>query len=156
MTASMPSSVKERSRRRRDEYLRRRGARRRARRRDGPAMKLSRTTTRQPRSSKARTVWLPMYPAPPVTNTFILTFLQFLQTAAEEFLIHFHAGLIEGVDVGEFASYAMDKQSINMTSPNDRASIRAKCSWRWDGRRQSGLLHSSCGPLPGYCSGASR
>ena len=33
--------------------------------------KLSTATTSYPSSSKARQVWDPMYPAPPVTNTFI-------------------------------------------------------------------------------------
>src|SRR6266700_214248 len=37
-----------------------------------PNERLSRTTTSCPRANSARTVWLPIYPAPPVTRMFIV------------------------------------------------------------------------------------
>ena len=36
-----------------------------------PVERLSRTTTASPASSNSSTMWLPMYPAPPVTRTLI-------------------------------------------------------------------------------------
>ena len=36
-----------------------------------PVDRSSRMTTRSPRSSKASATWLPIYPAPPVTSTFM-------------------------------------------------------------------------------------
>src|SRR5438552_6985108 len=41
-----------------------------------PYTRLSSTTTSWPRASSRRTVWLPMYPAPPVTRIRMRLFLQ--------------------------------------------------------------------------------